>query len=93
MELPSVTSVHKGRPLRRFALEFHVPDERHRELDAELEAAAANEADPLHGTDAAWRGSEDWSDAAPSQPSRLHARCRHEERERSRTDRLSDYCR
>lgn len=61
VELPPATSVHSGRPLRRFALELHVPDERHQELDAELEAAAANEGRPLRGTDAAWRVSDGWT--------------------------------
>ncbi len=61
VELPPATSVHSGRPLRRFALELHVPDERHQELDAELEAAAANEGRPLQGTDAAWRVSDGWT--------------------------------
>ncbi|MFG2357393.1 hypothetical protein [Streptomyces sp. NPDC048521] len=61
VQLPSVTSVHSGRPLRRFALELHVPDERHQELDAELEEAAANDGKHLHGTDAAWRVSEGWT--------------------------------
>ncbi|MFK0119578.1 hypothetical protein [Streptomyces sp. NPDC090994] len=63
-ELPSATSPHSGRPLRRYALRLHVPDERHQELDAELRAAAAADGDPLRGTDAAWRVAEGWTAAS-----------------------------
>ena len=64
VELPSATSVHSGRPLRRFALELHVPDERHEELDAELQAAAAVDGQHLRGVDAAWRVLEGWTAAS-----------------------------
>ncbi|MFH9044287.1 hypothetical protein ACH4FA_33810 [Streptomyces sp. NPDC017966] len=64
VRLPSATSVLTGRPLRRFALELHVPDERHQELDAELEAAAAHGGKPLQGPDTAWRVSEGWTAAS-----------------------------
>ncbi|MFG2320836.1 hypothetical protein [Streptomyces tendae] len=60
-ELPPVTSAHSGRPLRRYALQLHVPDERHQELDAELEAAATPDGDHLQGSDAAWRVSAGWT--------------------------------
>lgn len=60
-ELPPVTSAHSGRPLRRYALQLHVPDERHQELDAELRAAATPDGDHLQGSDAAWRVSEGWT--------------------------------
>ena len=61
VELPSVTSALTGRPLRRFALELHVPDERHQELDAELQAAASHEGKHLQGTDTAWLVSDGWT--------------------------------
>ncbi|ROQ60115.1 hypothetical protein EDD93_7538 [Streptomyces sp. 840.1] len=64
VRLPPVTSAHSGRALRRFALELHVPDERHQELDAELEAATSNEGQHLKGTDAAWRVAEGWTAAS-----------------------------
>jgi hypothetical protein len=60
-ELPPVTSAHSGRLLRRYALQLHVPDERHQELDAELKAAATPDGDHLQGSDAAWRVSEGWT--------------------------------
>lgn len=60
-ELPSVSSVLTGRPLRRFALQLHVPDERHQELDAELRAAESSEGKPLQGPDTAWIVSDGWT--------------------------------
>jgi cation transport regulator ChaC len=60
-ELPAVVSVHNGRSLRRFALELHVPDERHEELDAELQAASTADGPHIQGTDATWRVSEGWT--------------------------------
>ncbi|MFD8565524.1 hypothetical protein [Streptomyces sp. NPDC059639] len=64
VELPSVASVHSGRPLRRFTLELHVPDERHQALDAELQAANADDGRPLRGSDADWRVAEGWTTAS-----------------------------
>ncbi|WP_406425635.1 hypothetical protein [Streptomyces sp. NBC_01589] len=61
VELPSVGSVLTGRPLRRFALELHVPDERHQELDAELQAAASPGGKPLQGPDTDWIVSDGWT--------------------------------
>ncbi|WP_033324165.1 hypothetical protein [Streptomyces yerevanensis] len=60
-QLPSDTSIHSGRPLRRFALELHVPDERHQELEAELQAAATAEGPPLRGSEGRWRVLDGWS--------------------------------
>ncbi|MGP4048854.1 hypothetical protein [Streptomyces sp. 2A115] len=60
-QLPSETSIHSGRPLRRFALELHVPDERHQELEAELQAAATAEGPHLRGSEGRWRVLDGWS--------------------------------
>ncbi|WP_406485823.1 hypothetical protein [Streptomyces phaeochromogenes] len=60
-QLPSDTSIHSGRPLRRFALELHVPDERHQELEAELQAAATAEGPHLRGSEGRWRVLDGWS--------------------------------
>lgn len=61
VELPTVTSVVTGRPLRRFALELHVPDERHQELDDELHAAESPEGKPLQGADTDWIVLDGWT--------------------------------
>lgn len=61
VELPSFTPAAGGRPLRHFALELHVPHERHQELEAELCAASAPEGEPLRGRDAAWRVVGGWT--------------------------------
>ncbi|MBO1332462.1 hypothetical protein [Streptomyces sp. VRA16 Mangrove soil] len=55
------TSPHTGRALRRFALELHVPDERHEELEAELHAAATPEGPHLPGSQGNWRVLDGWS--------------------------------
>ncbi|WP_420711766.1 Dyp-type peroxidase [Streptomyces sp. NRRL F-5123] len=72
VELPDVASAHGLRPLRRFALELHVPDGRHRELDAELRAAASPEGKPLRGADAVWRVSGGWTTTARGRRSGIH---------------------
>lgn len=64
VELPPVASGHDGRPLRRFAVELHVPNGRHQELDSELQAAAAPDGQHLQGVDAAWRVSGGWTTTA-----------------------------
>lgn len=61
VQLPADTSLHSGRPLRRFALELHVPDERHQELEAELQAAATAEGPHLGGSEGRWRVLDGWS--------------------------------
>ncbi|MCL6674014.1 hypothetical protein [Streptomyces panaciradicis] len=60
--LPSNTS-HRGdgRPPRRFALELHVPDERHPELEAELHAAATTDGPHLRGSAGRWRVLDGWN--------------------------------
>ncbi|MEU1231427.1 hypothetical protein [Streptomyces sp. NPDC005828] len=60
-QLPSDTSPHSGRALRRFALELHVPKERHQELEAELQAAATPEGPHLHGSQGNWRVLDGWN--------------------------------
>ncbi|MFJ3671127.1 hypothetical protein ACIPSE_32160 [Streptomyces sp. NPDC090106] len=59
--LPSGTSRPDGRPLRRFAVELHVPDERHRELEGQLHAAATPEGPHLRGNEGRWRVLDGWS--------------------------------
>ncbi|MFI6876184.1 hypothetical protein ACIBL6_22415 [Streptomyces sp. NPDC050400] len=56
--LPSDTS------LRRYALELHVPDERHQELEAELQAAATADGPHLRGSEGRWRVLGGWSKVA-----------------------------
>lgn len=56
--LPSDTS------LRRYALELHVPDERHQELEAELQAAATADGPHLRGSEGRWRVLDGWSKVA-----------------------------
>lgn len=50
-----------GQPPRRFALELHVPDERHRELEAELHVAATADGPHLRGSAGRWRVLDGWS--------------------------------
>lgn len=57
-ELPSVTSAHTGRLLRRVALEFRVPGDRQEEVDAELKSATGKDGHPLRGADTTWSVSD-----------------------------------
>lgn len=61
VELPPFGPVAGGRPSRHFALELHVPHERHQELEAELRSASAPDGEPLQGRDAAWRVVGGWT--------------------------------
>lgn len=70
--LPAAEAAHGTRSLRRFALELHVPHERHAVLDAELRAAAAPEGTYLQGTDALWRVVEGWTVEAHGPRTGIH---------------------
>ncbi|MFJ3891416.1 hypothetical protein [Streptomyces rubrogriseus] len=60
-ELAPITSAHSGNPLRRYALEFRVPDSRRSDMNAELQAAATPNGQHLRGSDAAWRVAGSWT--------------------------------
>ncbi len=62
--LPSDTPHPGGPPLRRYAVELHVPDERHQELEAELQAAATADGPHLRGSEGRWRVLDGWSKVA-----------------------------
>ena len=70
--LPVAEAAHGTRSLRRFALELHVPHERHAALDAELRAAAAPDGTYLKGTDALWRVVEGWTVVAHGLRAGIH---------------------
>ncbi|MEU5893352.1 hypothetical protein ABZ835_41950 [Streptomyces sp. NPDC047461] len=62
VSMPSDTSgPGGGPPPRRFALELRVPDERHRELEAELQVAATTDGPHLRGSAGRWRVLDGWS--------------------------------
>jgi len=69
--LPVAEAAHGTRSLRRFALELHVPHERHAALDAELRDAAAPDGTYLRGTDALWRV-EGWTVEAHGPRTGIH---------------------
>lgn len=70
--LPAAEAAHGTRPLRRFALELHVPHERQPELDAELQAAATSDGTYLQGTDAMWRVVDGWTTVANDLRAGIH---------------------
>ncbi|MGW5248321.1 hypothetical protein ACWEQN_31630 [Streptomyces sp. NPDC004129] len=53
-KLPSATSPHTGRQLRRVELELRVPGDLQDDLESELKAAAAPAGQPLAGEDTTW---------------------------------------
>lgn len=53
-DLPSATSAHTGRELRRVELELRVQGDLQDDLESELEAAAAPAGQPLQGEGASW---------------------------------------
>lgn len=70
--LPAPEGAHGTRSPRRFALELHVPHERHAALDAELRAAAAPDGTYLRGTDAMWRVLDGWTVVAHGPRTGIH---------------------